>query len=52
MENIAETCIESLTVNELIEIYGINPGDFLRDLGKHKLTYGHIEGSPEFRKSV
>jgi aspartate/methionine/tyrosine aminotransferase len=48
--NIAETCVESLTVNELIEIDGTNPEEFLRNLGKQKLTYGHIEGSPEFRK--
>lgn len=50
--NIAETCVESLTVNELIEIDGTNPEEFLRNLGKQKLTYGHIEGSPEFRGLV
>ncbi|MEH7097201.1 aminotransferase [Neobacillus vireti] len=50
--NIAETCVESLTVNELIAIDGTNPEEFLRNIGKKKLTYGHIEGSPEFRTLV
>ncbi|MBS4191899.1 aminotransferase [Bacillus sp. FJAT-49705] len=50
--NIAETCVDSITVNELISIDGTNPEDFLREIGKKKLTYGHIEGSPEFRQLV
>ncbi|MGE8018489.1 aminotransferase [Peribacillus frigoritolerans] len=50
--NIAETCVESLTVNELISIDGTDPEKFLVDLGKNKLTYGHIEGSPDFRRLV
>ncbi|MCK1982763.1 MULTISPECIES: aminotransferase [Peribacillus] len=50
--NIAETCVESLTVNELISIDGTDPEKFLLDLGKNKLTYGHIEGSPDFRRLV
>ncbi|MCY9002434.1 aminotransferase [Peribacillus frigoritolerans] len=50
--NIAETCVESLTVNELISIDGTDPEKFLVDLGKNKLTYGHIEGSPDFRTLV
>ncbi|MED3995426.1 aminotransferase [Peribacillus frigoritolerans] len=50
--NIAETCVESLTVNELISIDGTNPEKFLVDLGKNKLTYGHIEGSLDFRTLV
>ncbi|TKG99766.1 aminotransferase [Peribacillus simplex] len=50
--NIAETCVESLTVNELISIDGTDPEKFLLDLGQNKLTYGHIEGSPDFRRLV
>ncbi|USK82541.1 aminotransferase [Peribacillus frigoritolerans] len=50
--NIAETCVESLTVNELISIDGTDPEKFLVDLGKNKLTYGHIEGSLDFRTLV
>lgn len=50
--NIAETCVESFTVNELIEIDGTNPTNFFNEVGKKKLTYGHIEGSPEFKSLV
>ncbi|MDF2679043.1 MAG: aminotransferase [Brevibacillus sp.] len=50
--NIAETCVDSLTIEELISIDGTNPADFFRSLYDKKLTYGHIEGSPEFRSMV
>ncbi|WP_342601881.1 aminotransferase [Peribacillus sp. FSL E2-0159] len=50
--NIAETCVDSITVNELISIDGTDPEKFLVDLGKNRLTYGHIEGSPDFRTLV
>ncbi|MED1953884.1 aminotransferase [Brevibacillus centrosporus] len=50
--NIAETCVDSLTVEELISMDGTNPEDFFRSLASKKLTYGHIEGSPEFRTLV
>ena len=48
--NIAETCVDSLTVNELISIDGTDPAQFFHELGKKKLTYGDIEGSPAFRQ--
>lgn len=50
--NIAETCVDSLTLEELISIDGTNPDEFFRLLSSNKLTYGHIEGSPSFRKLV
>lgn len=50
--NIAETCVDSLTVEELIAIDGTNPADFFADVAKQKLTYGHIIGSLEFRERV
>jgi aspartate/methionine/tyrosine aminotransferase len=50
--NMAETCVDSLTLKELITIDGTNPDEFFRSLYPLKLTYGHIEGSPEFRKLV
>ncbi|MED4749840.1 aminotransferase [Brevibacillus choshinensis] len=50
--NIAETCVDSLTIEELISIDGTNPADFFQSLYAKKLTYGHIEGSPEFRSMV
>jgi aspartate/methionine/tyrosine aminotransferase len=50
--NIAETCVDSLTLEELVTLDGTNPDEFFRSLYNKKLTYGHIEGSPEFRQLV
>jgi aspartate/methionine/tyrosine aminotransferase len=50
--NIAETCVDSLTVEELISLDGTNPVDFFQEVSKQKLTYGHIIGSPEFRQRI
>ncbi|WP_409175263.1 aminotransferase [Brevibacillus fortis] len=49
--NIAETCVDSLTVEELIRLSD-EPEEFFREMAQKKLTYGHIEGSPEFRSLV
>ncbi|WP_103106678.1 aminotransferase [Brevibacillus reuszeri] len=49
--NIAETCVDSLTVEELIRL-SAEPEDFFKEMAAQKLTYGHIEGSPEFRSLV
>lgn len=49
--NLAETCVESLTVNELLEITGARE-TFLKDLLAMKLTYGAIEGSERLRGSI
>lgn len=50
--NLAETCIDSLTVKELLEIGGLDADDFLLGLKDIRLTYGHIHGSPEFTQGV
>ncbi len=49
--NIAETCVESLTVEELLEISG-EAEEKINRIKEMKLTYGHITGSPEFKKEV
>ncbi|MGM0603504.1 MAG: aminotransferase [Bacillota bacterium] len=49
--NIAETCVESLTVEELLELSG-EVEEKINKLKQMKLTYGHITGSPEFKKEV
>ncbi|GAA4716554.1 aminotransferase [Brevibacillus fulvus] len=49
--NIAETCVDSLTLRELIS-FSDEPERFLQSLVDRKLTYGHIEGSPEFRELI
>lgn len=49
--NLAETCVESLTVAELLEMAG-EPGDLLAELLPMKLTYGAIEGSERLRHLI
>ena len=50
--NIAETCVHSITLNELMEISGENPEEYWQKISDIRLNYGHIEGSPEFKKGV
>ncbi|WP_432349546.1 aminotransferase (plasmid) [Shinella yambaruensis] len=49
--NIAETCVESLTVAELLEMAG-KTDTILSELLPMKLTYGAIEGSERLRQLV
>lgn len=49
--NLAETCVESVTVEELLKIAGVEDS-FYDDLKKMKLTYGAIEGSDRLRKAI
>ena len=49
--NIAETCVESLTVSELLEMTGEVSSQIDVFLGK-KLTYGHIFGAPELLNGI
>lgn len=49
--NIAETCVESLTVEELLEMSG-KKDTILSELLPMKLTYGAIEGSDRLRDLI
>jgi aspartate/methionine/tyrosine aminotransferase len=49
--NLAETCVRSLTVDELVELTGDKAG-FWQELGGMQLTYGPIVGSPRLRGLV
>ena len=49
--NLAETCVESITVAELLNICG-QPDDSLDTLLSLKLTYGAIEGSDRLRNAI
>jgi aspartate/methionine/tyrosine aminotransferase len=49
--NLAETCVESLTVGELLDMAGL-AGSILDELLPMKLTYGPIEGSGRLRGNV
>ena len=49
--NLAETCVESLTIGELMILCGRNEGDLSTLLGM-KMTYGEIEGSVRLRTAI
>ena len=49
--NLAETCCDSITVEQLLELAGHGP-DHLHDLLGMKLTYGAIEGSDRLRAAI
>lgn len=49
--NLAETCVESITIAELLELAGRNDTS-LAELLPMKMTYGAIEGSDRLRKAI
>lgn len=49
--NLAETCVESLTLEQLLALAGAGADD-LRALLPMKLTYGAIEGSDRLRAAI
>lgn len=49
--NLAETCVESLTIAHLLNLAG-HTGDLMDQLLPMKLTYGPIEGSDRVRAAV
>ncbi len=50
--NLGETCIDSLSVRELLDLCGENTADYMDKLADTRMTYSHIFGSPEFAKGV
>ncbi len=49
--NLAETCVESLTIQELLALAGRND-TALSDIGSMKMTYGAIGGSQRLRSAI
>ena len=43
--NIAETCVDSVSLNELFALTGEDKAAFLENLAARRLTYGDIEGA-------
>lgn len=41
--NIAETCVDSISLDELLALTGIGRNAFLDDLASQRLTYGAIQ---------
>ena len=50
--NIAETCVDSISVNELFALTGEEKTSFLNEFCSRRLTYGDIEGAPTFKKAI
>ena len=49
--NLAETCVSSMSLNELLELSG-EKEKILEDILSSRLTYGHIKGSPGFIEGI
>lgn len=50
--NIAETCVDSVSLDELFELTHENKNAFLSEFCKRRLTYGDIEGLPAFKEGI
>ena len=50
--NIAETCVDSVSLNKLFALTGEDKAAFLENLAARRLTYGDIEGAPAFRQGI
>lgn len=50
--NIAETCVDSVSLDELFALTGEDKGEFLSTLCAQRLTYGDIRGSAALRQGV
>ena len=50
--NIAETCVDSVSLDELFELTGTDKGAFLDEFCARRMTYGDIVGAPAFREGV
>ena len=50
--NIAETCVDSISVDELFRLCGEDSTAFWKRFSARRLTYGDIEGAPAFREGI
>lgn len=50
--NIAETCVDSVSLDTLFALTGEDRSDFLTELSARRLTYGDIAGSPTLREGI
>lgn len=50
--NLAETCVDSVTVEELLAIAGLDESALLAELVPMRLGYGAIEGSERLRRGI
>ena len=50
--NIAETCVDSITLRDLLKISEEDEKTFLENVMNKRMTYGHINGSPEYKAGI
>lgn len=50
--NIAETCVDSISQDDLFELSGTDKDAFLNKLCARRLTYGAIEGSSDLKEGI
>lgn len=50
--NLGETCISSFTLNEFFDLAGVDGDEVWRELASQRLTYGYLEGNPQFLDGV
>lgn len=50
--NLAETCVDSLTLRELFRLSGKDPEAYMASLVDTRMTYSHIMGSPGLLKGI
>ena len=50
--NIAETCVDSVSMDQLFALTGADRERFWTDFSARRLTYGHIQGDPAFLEGV
>ncbi|HHW94506.1 MAG TPA: aminotransferase [Mogibacterium sp.] len=50
--NIAETCVNSISVDELFRLTGEDKQAFLDEFCARRMTYGDIEGAPAFKNAI
>ena len=50
--NTGETCVDSISMDELFAIAGLNKQEVLNELTQKRLTYGHIFGNPKFKEGI
>lgn len=50
--NMGETCCDSISLNDIIEMGSFEKQEIYENLSNMKLTYGHITGSPSLKQQI
>ena len=50
--NIADTCVNTLSLDELFSLTNTNKYEFFEKISEKKLGYGYIQGSPDYKNGI